>query len=201
MGMVIGLTGGIASGKSTVSTFLKHKGFTVVDADIAARTVVEVGKPAYNEIVTKFGKEILCKENNKINREKLGSIVFSNEEKRNLLNGIVHPAVRKEMLDQKEKAFASGKRTVIMDIPLLYESNLTWMVDRTIVVYVDAETQLNRLMERNSLSKEDALARIDSQFPLKDKVSLADVVIDNNGSITNTEFQLEELLERWNLIP
>jgi dephospho-CoA kinase len=201
MGIVIGLTGGIASGKSTVSTFLKRKGFTVVDADIAARTVVEVGKPAYNEIVTKFGKEILYKEDNRINREKLGSIVFSNEEKRNLLNGIVHPAVRKEMLDQKEKAFASGKRTVIMDIPLLYESELTWMVDRTIVVYVDAETQLNRLMERNSLSKEEALARIGSQFPLKDKVSLSDVVIDNNGSITNTELQLEELLERWNLMP
>jgi dephospho-CoA kinase len=201
MGTVIGLTGGIASGKSTVSTFLKCKGFTVVDADIAARTVVEVGKPAYNEIVTKFGKEILYKEDNRLNREKLGSIVFSNEEKRNLLNGIVHPAVRKEMLDQKEKAFASGKRTVIMDIPLLYESNLTWMVDRTIVVYVDAETQLNRLMKRNNLSKKDALARIDSQFPLKDKVSLADVVIDNNGPITNTESQLEELLERWNLMP
>jgi dephospho-CoA kinase len=201
MEMVIGLTGGIASGKSTVSTFLKHKGFTIVDADIAARTVVEVGKPAYNEIVTSFGEEILSKADNTINREKLGSIVFSNEEKRKLLNEIVHPAVRKEMMDQKKEAFANGEKTVIMDIPLLYESKLTWMVDRTIVVYVNAETQLNRLMARNSLTKEDALARIGSQFPLKDKVSLADAIIDNNGSITNTELQLEKLLERWNLMP
>ncbi|KSU63953.1 dephospho-CoA kinase [[Bacillus] enclensis] len=201
MATILGLTGGIASGKSTVSEMLSKKGYTVIDADLAARKVVEVGQPAYLAIVEEFGRSILHKEDDTINRAKLGDIVFHNEEMRKKLNGIVHPAVRGLMLSEKDQAIESGKITIIMDIPLLYESDLTWMVDRTIVVYVDEETQLSRLMKRNQFTEQEAASRIASQFPLEDKIGLADAVINNNGTIEQTEEQLEKIINEWDLRP
>ncbi|XXM71009.1 dephospho-CoA kinase [Lysinibacillus sphaericus] len=201
MAAILGLTGGIASGKSTVSHMLRDKGYTVIDADLAARQVVEVGQPAYLTIVEEFGRSILNEDDDTINRAILGDIVFHNEEMRKKLNGIVHPAVRGLMLSEKEQAIKSGKNTIIMDIPLLYESDLTWMVDRTIVVYVDSETQLTRLMKRNQFTEQEASSRIASQFPLKDKIGLADAVINNNGTIQETEKQLEKILNDWELRP
>jgi len=200
MAKIIGLTGGIASGKSTVSNMLKEKGFTVIDADIAAREVVNVGEEAYQKIVQEFGEEIL-QEDLSINRGKLGEIVFHQEEKRLLLNSIVHPAVRKYMNDKKDEALSEGKKTVILDIPLLFESKLTHMVEKTILVFVEEDTQLIRLMERNHFSERDAKARIAAQMPLKDKKSLADAVIDNNGSIHETEEQLNRLINSWEMTP
>ncbi len=199
MALVIGLTGGIASGKSTVSNMLRSKGYTVIDADLSAREVVEVGKRAYHQIIDAFGRDILH-EDKSLNREKLGSIVFHNAEKRNRLNSIVHPAIRSHMLDQKDQAVQNGKNTIIMDIPLLFESKLTWMVEKTVVVFVDPTTQLKRLKERNQFPTEEAEARIKSQLPLVEKVKLADEVINNNGSIEETEQQVEELIKNWNLI-
>ncbi|TMU85787.1 dephospho-CoA kinase [Bacillus sp. BHET2] len=201
MASVIGLTGGIASGKSTVSTMLNEKGYTIIDADLAARMVVEVGQPAYLAIVEEFGEGILHQPDATINREKLGQIIFNSDEKRKVLNGIVHPAVRKMMLQHKDEAIEAGKNTIFMDIPLLFESDLTWMVERTLVVYVNEETQLSRLMERNHYNHEDAAARIASQYPLRDKVTLADAVIDNNGSLHETKRQLDALLVEWELKP
>jgi dephospho-CoA kinase len=201
MASIIGLTGGIASGKSTVSKMLNEKGYTIIDADLAARMVVEVDQPAYLAIVEEFGEHILHDHDSTINREKLGQIIFNSEEKRKKLNGIVHPAVRSMMLAHKDEAILAGKNTVFMDIPLLFESNLTWMVDRTVVVYVNEETQLSRLMERNNFNHEDASSRIASQFPLKDKASLADAIIDNNGSLHETKQQLDALLVEWDLKP
>jgi dephospho-CoA kinase len=201
MAIILGLTGGIASGKSTVSNMLEQKGYTVIDADLAARKVVETGQPAYLAIVEEFGKGILHEESETIDRVKLGNIVFRNEEMRKKLNGIVHPAVRGLMLSEKDQAAASGKNTIIMDIPLLFESELTWMVDRTIVVYVDEETQLSRLMKRNQFTKQEASSRIASQFPLKDKVGLADAVINNNGTIEESEKQIDMIINDWNLRP
>ncbi|QWC21932.1 dephospho-CoA kinase [Bacillus haikouensis] len=201
MATILGLTGGIASGKSTVSEMLSKKGYTVIDADLAARKVVEVGQPAYLAIVEEFGRSILHTDDDTINRAKLGDIVFHNEEMRKKLNGIVHPAVRGLMLSEKDQAIESGKNTIIMDIPLLYESDLTWMVDRTIVVYVDEETQLSRLMKRNQFTEQEASSRIASQFPLKDKIGLADAVINNNGTIEETGEQLEKILNDWDLRP
>ncbi|MCA1056943.1 dephospho-CoA kinase [Rossellomorea aquimaris] len=201
MSIILGLTGGIASGKSTVSSMLKQKGYTVIDADLAARKVVEVGQPAYLAIVEEFGREILCKEDDTIDRAKLGTIIFHNEEMRKKLNGIVHPAVRGMMLSEKDDAINTGKQTIIMDIPLLYESDLTWMVDKTIVVYVDEDTQLSRLMKRNQFTKDEAASRISSQFPLKDKIGLADAVINNNGTIEESEQQLEKIINDWDLRP
>ncbi|GLI86374.1 dephospho-CoA kinase [Rossellomorea marisflavi] len=197
---IIGLTGGIASGKSTVSAFLQDKGYTIIDADLAARMVVEVGQPAYLAIVDAFGKGIL-QENGQIDRAGLGAIIFNDQTKRNLLNGIVHPAVRSMMLSHKDEAIENGKQTIIMDIPLLFESDLTWMVDRTIVVTVEEDVQLSRLMKRNELTEEEAASRISSQLPLREKAEKADAVIDNNGSVEDTLKQVEELLAAWGLKP
>src|SRR5690606_12685005 len=143
-------------------------GFTVIDADVVAREVVEPGMNAYRSIVEHFGKDILL-ENGAIDRKKLGEIVFHNEDKRKLLNSIVHPEVRKVMLEKRDQAFQRGEKAVFLDIPLLYESGLTWMVDVVLVVYTDEKTQLQRLMKRNHFSKDEALARIRSQMPIEDK--------------------------------
>ncbi|WP_099352026.1 dephospho-CoA kinase [Fredinandcohnia onubensis] len=198
MALTIGLTGGIASGKSTVSQMFKEAGIVVIDADVIARKVVEVGEEAYEQIVQSFGKDILLPDET-IDRQKLGSVVFFNEEKRLLLNSIVHPAVRKQMIKEKEEHLNNGEETVILDIPLLFESKLTALVDHTLLVYVDYETQLTRLMNRNNLSNGEAEARIQSQMPLKDKIQLADAVIDNNGTIEATKDQLHEICKQWGI--
>ncbi|WNS74552.1 dephospho-CoA kinase [Bacillus sp. DTU_2020_1000418_1_SI_GHA_SEK_038] len=199
MSIVVGLTGGIASGKSTVSSILIEKGITVIDADVEARLAVEKGEEAYNEIISHFGEQVLL-EDGSIDRGKLGSIIFHDEQQRKRLNSIVHPAVRKRMVWKKEQAIANGENLVILDIPLLFESKLTYMVDKTILVFVDEDVQLDRLMKRNQFTKADAMARINSQMPLKEKVQLADAVINNNGTIMETEQQLIEILKKWNAI-
>jgi dephospho-CoA kinase len=198
MSLVIGLTGGIASGKSTVSNMLKEMAITVIDADVEARLAVEKGEPAYQKIIAEFGVDILL-DTEEIDRVKLGSIIFHNAEKRQLLNSIVHPEVRNRMNNQVEAAKVRGEQVMVLDIPLLFESNLTHMVEKTILVYVDRDIQLNRLMERNDLSLEDAEARISSQMPLSDKVALADAVIDNNGSLAESRNQLVEILQSWGI--
>jgi dephospho-CoA kinase len=198
MSLVIGLTGGIASGKSTVSNMLKEMDITVIDADVEARLAVEKGEPAYQKIIAEFGDDILL-DTEEIDRVKLGSIIFHDAEKRQLLNGIVHPEVRNRMNNQVEAAKVRGEQVMVLDIPLLFESKLTHMVEKTILVYVDRDIQLNRLMERNDLSLEDAEARISSQMPLSDKVALADAVINNNGSISETKKQVIEVLTGWGI--
>lgn len=195
MGKIIGVTGGIASGKSSVSRWLISKGYPVIDADIAARKVVEPGMPALQEIINAFGQDI-CLSDGTLDRKKLGSIVFSDSEKRQILNHIVHPAVRKWMIEETEKALQQGADLVFMDIPLLYESNLTYMVEGVILVYVKPEVQLKRLMERDHFTEGDALARIKAQMPINDKKELADYIIDNNGPFFETEEQLNVLIKQ-----
>ncbi|MBM6617502.1 dephospho-CoA kinase [Bacillus suaedaesalsae] len=198
MKVTIGLTGGIASGKSTVSSMLRELEFPIIDADVIAREVVEVGEEAYHSIVDAFGDEII-RQDGSIDRAKLGAIVFNSEEMRKTLNSIVHPAVRKRMIELKE-TYLSENNAVVLDIPLLFESQLTYMVDKTLLVYVDPDTQLQRLMNRNQLSKEEALARIHSQLPLADKINRSDEVINNNGTIKETKEQLLQVLTKWELV-
>ncbi|KKB43317.1 dephospho-CoA kinase [Bacillus thermotolerans] len=200
MAVIIGLTGSIASGKSTVSRLLQELGYTIVDADVAARKVVEPGQPALQQIAEAFGEGILLPDGS-LDRAKLGERIFNNEEERKKLNSIIHPAVRQFMKDEKEAAIEAGKQTIIMDIPLLYESKLTWMVGKVIVVYVDKDTQLQRLMARNQLDEDAAKARIASQLPLAEKAAQADAVIDNNGTIEETKEQLLRILRDWQLTP
>ena len=196
MALIIGLTGGIASGKSTVANMMKNWGITVIDADVESRLAVEKGEEAYDHIVNHFSKNILL-EDGSIDRAKLGEIIFNNKEERIKLNEIVHPAVRKRMLQKKENAINKGESIIIMDIPLLFESGFTQLVDKTLLIFVDEDIQLQRLMERNHFSRDEALARIQSQMPLLEKKRLADVYIDNNGTVEQTKQKLKQVLSGW----
>lgn len=197
--MIIGLTGGIASGKSTVANMIKELKIPVIDADIIAREVVEIGGPALGKIIDYFGREIL-NETGSLDRKKLGAIVFNNEEKRLVLNQIVHPAVRNRMNEKIEQQKEMDNKTIVLDIPLLFESKLTYLVDKVIVVYVDQEIQKQRLKFRDQFSEEEALARIASQIPLKEKLALADEVIHNHGSFDDTSQQLIKIFKKWNCL-
>ncbi|QHS22981.1 dephospho-CoA kinase [Virgibacillus sp. MSP4-1] len=199
MAIVIGLTGSIATGKSTVSGILKEQGLPIVDADQISRIVVEPGERAYQGIVDTFGEEVLY-EDGTLDRKKLGSIVFTDESKREQLNAIVHPEVRRKMLEMRDEYVKKGYRAVVMDIPLLFESRLTHFVDQTVVVYVGEETQLKRLMERDNSSGEEALQRIHSQLSIEKKAEMADAVINNEGTVQETSEQVHELLRKWEII-
>lgn len=196
MTLVIGLTGGIASGKSTVSQMIKEKGIRVVDADIIAKEAVSKGSAALHQIVQTFGEEVLLP-NGELNRQQLGTIIFSDEEKRKQLNAIVHPEVRKEMLEQRDEGVSNNETFVVLDIPLLFESKLEGLVDRIIVVYTTPELQLSRLMNRNDLSEEEALNRIHSQQSLEEKCQKADRVIENTKDLAFIRKQLENILNEW----
>ncbi|KEF39560.1 dephospho-CoA kinase [Schinkia azotoformans MEV2011] len=199
MTTVLGLTGGIASGKSTVATMLRDLGIVIIDADVIAREVVEVGEDAYFKIIGAFGRTILH-DDRTINRQKLGEVIFNNEQKRKVLNSIVHPAVREKMSRLKMEFIEKGEKIIVLDIPLLFESKQTHLVEKVILVYVDRDVQVKRLMQRNGLSVEEAEARINSQMPLTEKIPLADAVINNNGSIEETKEQLLAILKQWELI-
>ncbi|KZE39834.1 dephospho-CoA kinase [Bhargavaea cecembensis] len=198
--MIIGLTGSIASGKSTVSRMFEERGFPIVDADRVARLVVEPGQPALNEIRQAFGDEVIL-EDGTMDRAAVGERIFNDPAERKKLNDIMHPAIRKEMLRQRDGYFDRGAKTVVMDIPLLFESRLQHYVDKILVVSVTEETQLKRLMERNGFSEKEARARISSQLPIPEKERGADAVIYNNGTIGESEKQLDRILEAWNATP
>ncbi|XP_004633891.1 dephospho-CoA kinase domain-containing protein isoform X1 [Octodon degus] len=186
---LVGLTGGIASGKSSVLQVFQQLGCAVVDVDIIARRIVQPGRPAHRRIVEVFGTEVLL-ENGEINRKVLGDLIFKQPDQRQLLNAITHPEIHKEMMKETFKYFLQGHRYVILDIPLLFETKkLLRYMKHTIVVYCDRDTQLARLMKRNGLSLEDAEARIQAQLPLKDKVRMANHVLDNSGNWGDTRRQ------------
>lgn len=197
--MIIGLTGSIASGKSTVVKMMTALGLPIVDADIVARDVVEPGTETLKLIVENFGQDILL-EDGSLNRAKLGDIIFHEPVKRKMLNDMMHPAIRKEMLRQRDAYIEAGEKHVVMDIPLLFENKLQHFVERIIVVSVSEEVQLRRLMERNNLSKEDALARMHSQLPMSVKEKGAHAVIYNNENLEQTEHQLKKILTSWDVL-
>lgn len=198
--MIIGLTGSIASGKSTVSRMLEERGFPIVDADRIARLVVEPGQPALEEIRQTFGDEVILQDGT-MDRAAVGNRIFNNPAERKKLNDIMHPAIRQEMLRQRDGHFERGAKTVVMDIPLLFESRLQHFADKVLVVSVTEETQLKRLMERDGFSEKEARARITSQLPISEKERGADAVIYNNGTIGESEAQLDRILESWNAKP
>lgn len=197
--LIIGLTGSIASGKSTVASMFSKFDIPVIDADDISRLVVEPGEQAYSEIIDTFGQGILLPDK-AIDRKKLGSIIFANEEKRKQLNQIVHPAVRQKMLEERDHYVQKKHRCVVLDIPLLFESRLMHFVDTTMVVYVKENVQLTRLMNRNGYTEEEALQRIQSQMPMEEKKELAQVVLDNNGTIEETYHQLKAYLQSKKII-
>lgn len=190
---IIGLTGGIASGKSTVSEYIKEKGYPVLDADQFSRKATAKGGPSFDGIINAFGEDILG-EDGEINRKKLGSIIFNDKEKRRVLNDLTHPEIRRMMNEERDRLVRKGH--VFLDIPLLFENELDKQCDITLTVYVNEETQKNRLTERNELTKAEAESRISSQMPLSEKRDLSDRVLDNNGSKENLYNQIDEFLSR-----
>lgn len=177
----IGLTGGIASGKSTVLTYFKDKGIPYIDADIVAREVVEPGTEGLQAIVETFGSNVLHADGT-LNREALGAIVFHNEEKRQLLNSCLKTHIRNRIMELTSQYEQGNTPILIYDIPLLIEGEWYTMMDEVWLVYVNETTQIERLMSRNGYTREDALARINSQMRLDDKRAYADIIVDNNGT-------------------
>ncbi|MDT3218843.1 dephospho-CoA kinase [Staphylococcus aureus] len=198
MPKVIGLTGGIASGKSTVSELLSVFGFKVVDADKAAREAVKKGSKGLAQVREVFGDEAID-ENGEMNRRYMGDLVFNHPEKRLELNAIIHPIVRDIMEEEKQEYLKQGYN-VIMDIPLLFENELENTVDEVWVVYTSESIQMDRLMQRNNLSLEDAKARVYSQISIDKKSRMADHVIDNLGDKLELKQNLERLLEEQGYI-
>ena len=193
---VIGLTGGIATGKSSVSALLKKAGAVIIDADRIARQVVKKGLPAYREIVASFGEAILLPDG-EINRSALGDIIFNDPRKKQLLNRIVHPYVRKEQNRQlKHIEKNDPDAIVILDIPLLIETQTYMDLSELIVVYAPEHIQIARLMQRDGISKTDALARVRSQMPIEEKKGKATIVIDNSGTRENTRKQTLKIFQQ-----
>jgi dephospho-CoA kinase len=181
--ILVGLTGGVATGKSTVARMFKACGAVVIDADDLAREVVQPGKPAWREIVHAFGKRVLNPDRT-VNRHALGAIVFSHSVKRRRLERIIHPRVAREQKRlTREAARKNPKAVVIYDVPLLFEAGIDKRVDKTIVVTADQKTQIARLKKRNGLSRNEALRRIKSQMPLNQKRRRADYVLDGTTPI------------------
>ena len=190
----IGLTGGIASGKSTVLTYFKDKGIPYIDADIVAREVVEPGTKGLEAIVDVFGSNVLH-DDGTLNREALGAIVFHNEEKRRQLNDCLKEHIRNRIMELTAHYESNRTAVLIYDIPLLIEGEWYTMMDEVWLVYVNEPTQIERLMSRNGFSKEDALARINSQMRLDDKRAYVDIIVDNNGTPHDLTVQLNTI---WN---
>ena len=189
--MNIGITGSIACGKSTVSDYLIAKGYTIIDADKLGHVAL-TSDDVKRKLAEKFGDEIL--ENNEISREKLGKLVFGNDDNLKILNSIIHPKIKELILKLQEEH--KDEDLVFLDIALLYEANFVDLVEKVVVVYVDEDVQLERLMMRNSLPKEEAIKRVESQMSPREKASLGDFVINNSYSKEDTFQQIDEILEK-----
>ena len=196
MSCVVGLTGSIATGKSTVVEWFKTKHVPVIDADQIAREIVEPGKPILMRLKETFGEAIIQKDGS-LDRALLGQMIFNDDTLRQKLDGLMHPAIVKEMVARRDKYLNQNEPLIILDIPLLFEGGLTDLVDRIMVVYTTEPVQLERLMNRNKLSKQEATQRIKTQWSIEKKKALAADVIDNNGSIEETYQQCDALYQKY----
>ncbi len=193
--MIIGLTGGIASGKSTVAEMLIERGARLVDADAVAREIVQPGEPALEAIASCFGQAVLL-DDGALNRKALGEIVFRDAEKLKQLEAITHPAIRKRMWD-KIRVYEEErpKRLIVADIPLLFETKQDEMYEGVLVVYVPFEVQLSRLMKRNGMDEVEAKRRIGLQMDMEEKRRRGNWIIDNGGTLKETEKQVQFFME------
>ncbi|KAJ3063724.1 hypothetical protein HDU98_000485 [Podochytrium sp. JEL0797] len=196
---IIGLTGGIATGKSTVSNLLRQHQFPIIDADEIAKEVVEVGTPGYRRIVKAFGTDILDPETGGIDRPKLKAKIFGDDAARHKLNNATHPYIRLEMLRQLLHAFLMLNSTVILDTPLLFEARMASWVHLIVVVYVPQEVQKARLVARDLITSTVAQERMDSQLAIEKKKEMAQIVIDNTGTKQETRDNVESVVAR--LVP
>lgn len=191
----LGLTGGIATGKTTISNYLKSINIPVLDADEYARKVVEPGTPGLAEITNTFGEQVL-RADGSLNRKLLGQIVFNDSSARQTLNDITHPRIQQMMADELHRLAEQQIPLVILDIPLLLENKNVAGADAVMVVTIPESLQLTRLMQRNNLTEKEAQSRISAQMPLVEKEKLADFVIDNSGTISSTQKQVEKVIQK-----
>lgn len=193
--LIVGLTGGVASGKTAVSQVLKEEGAYIIDADRIARELVQPHKPAWNELIRVFGKEIL-REDGSIHRKKLADKVFADPKQRKLLNQILHPRIKEEM-DRRTKEIGQKdpEAIVVIDAPLIVELGDHREMDKLIVVTTTQTQQIERLKDRDGAKPEEALRIVSSQMPLEEKVKLADFVIRNEGSLEETKNRAREVFK------
>lgn len=189
MTLILGLTGGIATGKSSVSAIFKEYDIPIVDGDLIARAIVEPGQPALQEIVQTFGSEMLFADGT-LNRKKLGRVIFADPVKRHQLDQLMDQYLRQGINEQIKTYQEQGVPLVIADIPILYEKDYTASADQVMVVYVSPEIQMKRLMIRDQLTEQEALERMRSQLPIDEKAKRADYVIDNQGTLAETRQQV-----------
>lgn len=193
---IIGLTGNIASGKTEVAKIFKELGAKVIDADKIAREVVEPGEAAWQEIVEEFGGNILNPDGS-INRKKLGEIIFNDDKKREQLNRITHPRIMTKLKETIDNYKKENVKLVIIEAALIVErGGLLKLIDELIVVSADAETQIERIMTRDGLRRDEALSRMESQMPISEKTKHATYIIDNSESLEETRKQVEEVWEK-----
>ncbi len=193
---LIGLTGSIATGKSTVAKMFKEFGFYIIDADEIAHFVYKKGEGAYFDIINAFGERIL-NESQEIDRRKLGSLVINDKKKLSMLESIVHPAVEHKRLEILEKIKKRDPNAfIIHDIPLLFEKKLQPLFDCVIVVYVPPKMQVKRLMDRDNITEKEALKKVSLQLSIEEKKKLADIVIDNSKNLMETRNQVENIAKR-----
>ncbi|XP_024626463.1 dephospho-CoA kinase isoform X4 [Medicago truncatula] len=192
---IVGLTGGIASGKSTVSNLFKSNDIPVVDADVVAREALKKGSGGWKKVVEAFGEEILL-DNGEVNRPRLGQIVFADPDKRQFLNRLLAPYISSGIFWEVVKLWSKGYKVIVLDVPLLFEAKIDKFTKPIIVVWVDPETQIQRLLARDNSSEEDGRNRVNAQMPLDVKRSKADIVIDNTGSLDDLNEQFQNVLVR-----
>ncbi|KAI9180388.1 hypothetical protein LWI28_013401 [Acer negundo] len=192
---IVGLTGGISSGKSTVSNLFNANDIPIVDADLVARDVLKRGTSGWKKVVATFGEDVLLA-NGEVDRPKLGQIVFSDPDKRQLLNRLLAPYISTGIFTEILKLWIKGCKVIVLDVPLLFEAKMDKWTKPIIVVWVDPEIQLQRLMARDRTSEEDAKNRINAQMPLDIKRTKADIVIDNNGSLDDLNEQFRKVLSQ-----
>lgn len=191
--ILVGLTGGVATGKSTVAKMFQRCGAVVIDADRLAHAVVEPGKPAWRDIVRTFGRTVLNPDLT-LNRRALGALAFKDKATLRRLEHIIHPRVAREQARLTRQAVRNNARVVVIyDVPLLFEAGIDRRVDTTIVVTADRDTQIARLKKRNGLTRAEALRRINSQMPLSEKRRLADYVVDGRTSLDTLEGDIARL--------
>ena len=193
--LLLGVTGGIASGKTTAANLLKEKGALIIDFDVLARKVVEPGKPAFEEIIEYFGKDVL-QDNGQLDRKKISDIVFQDTEKRKRLEGYIHPRIMETFVQQVvDLSKGSQGRIIQAVVPLLIENSMQELFHKILLVYIPREKQIDRLMVRDSISKKSAKDILNAQMPIDEKREYADYIIHNDGDLDSTKKQVDVL---WN---
>ena len=192
--LVVGLTGGISSGKSTVTSWFLEKGIVVLDADRIVRQLQKPGSQLLYDLAHEFGSSVI-KENGELARDVLGSIIFHDESAKYKLNEMIHPLVKQKIVEGSEAAKRNGEQLVVLDVPLLFESDFESLADCTLVVYVPRDIQVKRLMKRDGIDEDYALAKINSQMSLEQKRDRADYVLTNERSMSELRTQFEEMFE------